>query len=218
MNNSILKEVALPNLVLLGIQGSGKGTQANLLSKNYGFIHLNVGSLLRKEMEDRTETGENIKGFMKRGDLVPDQYIFSIIGPVLTKEADKLVLDGFPRTLKQAHFLEQKMPVKCAIYFKLADDVAKERLSHRRVCQNCQANYNLLLNSYLSEERCKKCGHILDTRDDDNQAAINRRIEAFHNQTEPLISFFQEKDKLISVDAQEKPEIIHEQLATKLKL
>ncbi len=208
----------MPNLVLLGIQGSGKGTQANLLSKHYGFDHLNVGSLLRKEMENRTAIGDQIRDYMLRGDLVPDEHIFSIIEPILTEDADKLVLDGFPRTINQAEYLEGKIPVEYAIYFELGDKVAKKRLSSRRVCQNCQANYNLLLNSYLREERCKKCGQLLERRGDDNQLAINRRIDAFHKQTKPVISFFEQRDRLLRVDAQKKPKIIHEELVSKLNL
>lgn len=208
----------MPNLVLLGIQGSGKGTQADLLRKNYGFTHLNVGSLLREQMRNKTEIGNNIEGYMARGDLVPDRYIFTLIDPVLSSKTSGLVLDGFPRTIKQAEYLYQKITVKIAIYFELDDEIAKERLSNRRVCQKCHENYNLLLTNSSFQEKCKKCNSVLETRSDDNKEAINRRIEAFHQQTKPVIKFFSDKQSLIKVNATDKPDIIHHKLVKTLNL
>ncbi len=205
-------EVDLPNLVLLGIQGSGKGTQAYLLKKNYGFDHLNIGSLLREEMKKKTDIGNDIKEYMLKGDLVPDKYIFSLVGPILHDNLKGVILDGFPRTLKQAEFLEKRMPVRCAIYFELDDKIAKERLSHRRVCQNCQQNYNLLLNDVKKDNKCSKCGNPLELRMDDNSEAINRRIAAFHDETKPVIEFFKDRDSLITIPATKKPEQIHQEI------
>lgn len=208
----------MPNLVLLGIQGSGKGTQADLLRKNLGLRHLNIGSLLREEMKKETNIGLKVKKYMKKGDLVPDEYIFALIDPILHKHMRGIVLDGCPRTFKQAEFLEEKIPLRCAVYFELDDEIAKERLSNRRVCSKCKKNYNLLLNDVKKQHRCKQCGAVLERRGDDNDKAIDRRIKAFHKRTKPVIDFYLQRDKLITLDATNNPEQIHHQLVEMVNL
>ena len=206
------------NLVFLGIQGSGKGTQARLLEKRHGFKHISMGELLRSNMKKRTSLGQSISKYMLRGELVPDEYIFPLIEKILQSDARGIIFDGFPRTIKQAEFMEERIPVNYAIFFDLDDDIAMKRLTARRVCRNCNQDYNLLLKPPKDNGNCDNCGGELVQRNDDHQEAIQRRIDIFHEQTKPLIDFFQERDKLVRIEASAKPEEIYNQLINRIKL
>ena len=197
------------NLVFLGIQGSGKGTQAGLLRKNYGFRHINIGELLRQNMSQKTPLGLKITDYMENGELVPDEYIFSLIEENLDKNAKGMILDGFPRTLKQARYMEENIPVNYAIYFDLNEEIAIKRLTARRVCRNCKKDYNLIIKPPKSDLTCDECGGELLQRSDDHKSAIERRINIFKQRTKPLISFFEERGMLVKIDASESPEKIH---------
>jgi adenylate kinase len=204
------------NLALLGVQGSGKGTQAGLLEKKYEIELLSVGNLLRTEMKNKSDFGKEIRHYMKAGKLVPDKFVFEVIDDHLHKELKGIVLDGFPRNLNQACFLEEQIDLNYAIYFALDDETAVNRLSSRRVCEDCHENYNLLLKPPKNEGKCDKCAGKLITREDDNKDAIIQRLTMFHQQTKPVVDFYEARSKLITLDASEKPQIIHEKLLDKL--
>ncbi len=206
------------NLVFLGIQGSGKGTQAGLLHKKYGFDHINIGGLLRSYMARKTPLGEKISKYMVRGELVPDKYIFTLIEENIHPEARGMILDGFPRTIRQAEFMEEKLDVNYAIFFDLDDELAIKRLTSRRICPNCKKDYNLRIKKPKEDEICDDCGEKLIQRNDDHKEAIVRRLNIFHRQTKPVICFFEDRDMLIQIDAQESPEQIHNKLVRSIKL
>jgi len=206
------------NIVFFGIQGSGKGTQAVLLEKKHKFDHVSIGDLLREHMADKTELGEKIKKYMLAGELVPDEYIFSLIEDILHPKAHGIIFDGFPRTLRQAKFMEERIPVNYAVYFDLDDETAIKRLTARRVCKNCNRDFNLLLKPPKKEGQCDHCGGELIQRDDDHKEAIVRRIKIFHQRTKPLIEFYEEKDKYIHIDASDPPDKIFQSLVNSIKI
>lgn len=206
------------NLAFLGIQGSGKGTQAGLLKKKYGFEHVNIGELLRSHMARKTLLGLKITSYMEQGDLVPDNYIFTVLEDKLHKNSHGLIFDGFPRTINQAEYMEEKIPVAYAVFFDLDDKIAIERITSRRVCSNCGRVYNLILNPPKEDMKCDHCGGQLIQRNDDHEAAIKRRLNIFHNRTKPVIAFFEERDCLIKIDASQSPEQIHKILIKEINL
>ncbi len=197
------------NLVFLGIQGSGKGTQAGLLKKNYGFKHINIGELLRQNMARKTSLGNKITVYMENGELVPDEYIFTLIEEHLKKKDRGIILDGFPRTLQQARYMEENIPVNYAIFFELDEEIAIKRLTARRVCRKCKKDYNLIIKPPKNDLKCDDCGGELILRSDDHKSAIERRINIFMKRTKPLITFFEKRDMLIKIDASNTPEQIH---------
>ncbi len=206
------------NLVFMGIQGSGKGTQAGMLKDRYGFKHLNIGELLRNYMSEGTSLGDKISKYMVKGELVPDEYIFTIIDEYLHSKVKGLILDGFPRTLNQAEFMEERIPVNYAVFFDLDDQEAIRRLTSRRVCSNCGSTYNLLIKPPKEDNKCDKCGHKLIHRNDDHEEAIVRRINIFHQRTRKLIAFFQEREILIRIDSTQSPQDIHKELVRRINL
>jgi len=206
------------NLVFFGVQGSGKGTQAGLLKKRYDFDHISIGALLRENMAQKTELGNKITKYMLAGELVPDEYIFTLIEDILHPEAQGIIFDGFPRTLRQAEYMEERIPVNYAIFFDLDDDTAIKRLTARRVCTNCGKDYNLLIKPPKNENKCDVCGGKLIQRNDDHEEAIVRRINIFHERTKPLIDFFKKRSKLVHIDASDPPETIFRNLTESINL
>ena len=205
------------NLVFLGIQGSGKGTQAALLRDRDGYEHLNIGEMLRDEMKNNTDFGRKIIKYMDAGSLVPDEYIFELVDDYLHKDVQGIVMDGFPRTLKQATYLEERITMNCAVYFTLDDTVAVNRLISRRLCKDCKSNYNLLLKPPKNGVDCDLCGGKLVKRADDHREAIVRRLYLFHQHTKPVVDFYLQKNKIFTINAIDPPEQIHESIINNLK-
>jgi len=204
------------NVILLGIQGCGKGTQAEKLEKKYGWKHINVGNLFRYHIENGTELGRSAKKYIERGELVPDDFVFQIVESELDKNKNGFILDGFPRNLKQMEFLLDKYPIDKVILLDLAKDIAIQRISSRRNCADCKQVYNLLFNPPRQEGICDKCGGNLVQRADDNEAAVARRIEKFYAETGRVIDFFKEKNKLIVVDASQDIDTINRDIIIKI--
>ncbi|MFA5499285.1 MAG: nucleoside monophosphate kinase [Candidatus Cloacimonadia bacterium] len=206
------------NLVFMGIQGSGKGLQAELLAKRYGFEHFDLGSELRERVKKDTPFGRMVETYIKDGNLVPDEEIIAFINKKIDDNIKGLVLDGFPRTIAQAKFIVDKIPVKHIVYFALDDETATKRLASRRICSQCKTGYNLLVKPPKVPNVCDVCGGKVVIRHDDHMPAIKRRIKKFHELTEPIIDFFKEGDKLITINAAQSPEMIHKELVEKLNL
>lgn len=206
------------NLVFFGIQGSGKGTQADMLVQKYDFNHLNIGNLLRSIVKEKIPESRTIHSYISKGELVPDDIILCLLEKTLQNDERRIIFDGFPRTLEQAGYLEKRIPVKYAVSFDLDEKTALKRLSARRLCSNCNTDYNLLIKPPKISDKCDLCGHPLIQREDDYQEAIMRRIKIFHQRTKPLIALFEENDTLIRMDATEPPDIIHQKLIRRIEL
>jgi len=197
------------NIALFGIQGSGKGTQASILSKELNLKHLNLGELFRKEIKAETEMGLIAKAYIDKGNFVPDEFVYQMIAGAVEKGSKGTIFDGFPRNEAQADYLIEYYEVDIVIYLDLKDVVAKERLLARAVCKDCHRNYNLLSTPPKNGDKCDDCGGVVAPRVDDSPAAIDRRIAKFHQKTETLIQYFDKKGLLFKIDALNSVENVH---------
>jgi adenylate kinase len=204
------------NIILIGIQGSGKGTQAKLLNEKYGWEHITTGDLFRNNIEAATELGLKAKKFIDKGELVPDKYVFLIVKDALEKAVDGFVLDGFPRNIEQVRFLQENFDIQQVVLLELSDDKAVERLMARRNCVICKKDYNILFKKPQREGICDVCGGELIMRDDDTEKAIRKRIEKFHNETNRVIEYYTEQGLLVTVNADQPVEAIYNDIISKL--
>ncbi|MFO8144510.1 MAG: nucleoside monophosphate kinase [Candidatus Syntrophosphaera sp.] len=187
--------------VFFGIQGSGKGTQAVLLSEELNFQHVNIGDLFREQVLQKTSLGRKVEDIISNGELVPDELVFEIITRSLLPDREGIVFDGFPRTLLQADYLVRHFEVLQVFFLELSEYEAIKRISSRRICPSCGANYNLISNPPQQENICDECGSELTIRKDDRPEAISKRFREFYEQTLVLKEYFLEKGLLSKIDA-----------------
>lgn len=203
--------------VFIGIQGSGKGTQASILSSKYKFKHINVGDIFRSNIKDETEIGKIIKEYVDNGQLVPDEIVLKMVKIELDKYTD-FILDGFPRNIKQAEFLVTNINIDNVINLLLNDEISKKRLMARRVCENCKADYNMLFKQPKVDGICDICGGKIIRRKDDTEKAIQQRLNAFHNETFPVIAFFKKQHLVTDINANQSIEKIQDEIIFALGL
>ena len=189
--------------VIFGPQGSGKGTQAELLAAELNIPHIASGDLLRVEVARHTALGKRLADDINKGHLIPDKEAIALLTHELNRpEAIRgYVLDGFPRTLVQAYFLEEFAPPVRVIMLELNDEDAVKRLSGRRICSNCQTAYHLQYQPPKNEKKCDSCGGELITRADDSEAAVKARLAFYHSLTEPMADYYADLNKLIRLSA-----------------
>jgi adenylate kinase len=194
-------------IVFLGPPGAGKGTQAATLAEELGIAHLSTGDLLRAAVKDRTGLGLEAEGYMRAGQLVPDDLVVRILRERLDHPdtSDGFLLDGFPRNLAQAKLLERFVPVDPVVAFEIPEDLLMERMVNRRSCPVCHTVYNLLKAAPKVPGICDKDGHRLDTRPDDRPEAVLTRLKVYHDQTAPLLRFYEERGTLKRIDARGDP-------------
>lgn len=204
------------NVVLLGIQGSGKGTQAELLSQKYKLPHINVGDSFRENIQNQTELGKIAKSYIDKGELVPDEFVFAIVEDVLNKAEKGFFLDGFPRNLEQAKFLLSKFKIDKVLLLELDDETAIKRILARRQCKKCKKVYNILFQKPEIENVCDICGGELILREDDNKQAIKKRIEKFHHETEKVIELFKEQSNFFLINAAQSLSAINKEIISKI--
>lgn len=187
-------------IIMLGAPGTGKGSVAGILEKELGIPQVSTGDIFRKHIKEGTELGKLAESYISKGNLVPDEVTIGLIENRL-KESDVengIILDGFPRTVKQAEALDtilEKEGKKVDIVLNLTtpEEEIIERIVNRRVCPECKSVYNLILHPSKVEGICDKCGHELVTRKDDNVETIKSRLENYYNQTSPLVDFYENK-------------------------
>ena len=202
-------------VVFLGPPGAGKGTQAQRLAEEKGFIHISTGDLLREAVKNGTPLGLKAKEYMERGELVPDDLIVAMIREKLPK-GGKVILDGFPRTVNQARALEQMLEeigerLEKVILFEVPDEVVVERLSGRRIDPKTGKVYHVKYNPPPE-------GVEVIQRDDDREEVVRKRLKVYREQTQPLVDYYRQKGILEAVDASQLPEEVYRQLLTKLGL
>ncbi|MDD4310518.1 MAG: nucleoside monophosphate kinase [Candidatus Cloacimonetes bacterium] len=188
-------------IVFLGIQGSGKGTQAKLLAEKTGYQHVNIGDLFRQQIAKGTEMGLKVKAVLARGDLVVDELVFLLVNTSLEEDCPGIVFDGFPRTLAQANYLVANYRLKKVFYLDLSEEDAIARIEARRVCSVCGETYNLLSAAPKQADTCDKCGGKLKQRSDDTGDAIRQRVSEFYTQTFALKEFFVHTGLLSTIPA-----------------
>ncbi len=196
-------------VVLLGGPGAGKGTQAERLSEALGIPQVSTGDLFRENLKNETELGLLAKGYMERGELVPDEVTVGMVRERLSRPdaAPGVILDGFPRTIAQAEALESLLvdlgnELAVVPYIKVPEDVLLARLAGRWTCRKCGAMYHQLFSPPKKAGVCDKCGGELYQRPDDTPETQRHRIEVYFDQTAPLIDYYRRKGLLVEVDGQ----------------
>jgi len=192
-------------LILLGAPGAGKGTQAEILSRELAIPTISTGNILRAAIAEGTPVGLQAKALMEAGQLVSDDVIMGILDERLAKPdcANGYILDGVPRTLVQASAMEEKgIEIDVALSIEIEDEVIVKRMSGRRTCGKCGRSFHIVSAPPKVEGVCDGCGAELTIRKDDKPETVLERLEAYHNQTEPLKAFYAERGKLKTVENQ----------------
>jgi len=195
-------------LILLGPPGAGKGTLAVRAVDIVNVPHISTGAIFRSAITAQSPLGLKVKAIIESGKLVDDETTIELVKERLSQDDVQAgyILDGFPRTIKQAEALEKFSKIDKVINFDIPDKAVMERLSGRRVCKNCGANYHIIFHKPKKENICDICNGELYAREDDKEAAITKRLEVYREQTAPLIEFFRERGLLIDIDAQPRVE------------
>ena len=194
-------------IVMLGAPGAGKGTQAKMIAAKYGIPHVSTGDIFRANIKNGTELGKEAKSYMDKGALVPDELTVRILLDRVAQDdcAKGYVLDGFPRTIPQAEVLDAELiklndKIDFAINVDVPDENIVRRMSGRRSCPSCGATYHIVHIPPKQEGVCDKCGAALVQRDDDKEETVKNRLKVYHEQTQPLIDFYEKKGVLKNVD------------------
>lgn len=193
-------------LILLGAPGAGKGTQAEIISEYLKIPTISTGNIIREALKSGTEMGRKAKEYMDAGQLVPDDVVIGIIRDRLQQPdcADGFILDGFPRTIPQAEALDRMgIAIDRVIDIEVDDETIARRVSGRRVCPGCGASYHLDYKKPSVEDVCDRCGDTLVQRKDDQPDTVRERLRVYHEQTEPLKSYYAAGGKLTIVEGQE---------------
>jgi adenylate kinase len=206
------------NLILLGPPGAGKGTQAERLQEDFPLAYIATGDMLRQAVKDQSDLGKEAKAYMDRGELVPDELIIAVILDRLgaPDTSDGFLLDGFPRTAKQAEALDEAVrkvdrKLTAALLIDVPEDDLVRRLSGRRVCPNGHT-YHLEHNPPKNDEVCDVDGEPLSQREDDREETVRKRLQVYREQTSPLIDYYDERDILHRFDGTRSPTEVHDHL------
>jgi adenylate kinase len=213
------------NIILSGPQGSGKGTQADLLAAKLNLVHLESGKMFRQIISSDSPLGKKVASFVNRGILVPDDVVFEMVKTLFTPETltRGFIIDGFPRTTAQIQWLDQELAavgskVDVLIYLKLSRPEALRRLSARRNCPKCGRIYNMLTQPPKKDELCDDDQTQLVTRADETPEAINKRLDEYEKQTAPMIAYYQAQNKVLEINGEQPINVIFEEILQKLKL
>ena len=205
------------NVIFLGPPGAGKGTQAQRICAALNIPQISTGDILRRAMKEETPTGLKAKQYVEAGQLVPDEVIIDIVRERLAMEdcRNGYILDGFPRTVPQAEALDTIANIDVVVDLDVADEKLIARLSGRRVCLSCGATYHV---SHLNgETKCAKCGEELIQRKDDSAETVLARLNVYHEQTAPLVDYYQKKGNLKVIDGAQDMDTIFESILAVVK-
>jgi adenylate kinase len=188
--------------IIMGVQGSGKGTQAKLLADQFGLVHISVGDIFRWHIQSKTKLAARITRLTSAGELVGDDIVEEIIRGRLDQHDWNygFILDGFPRNRPQAQFFLESYDIDAVIQIDLADEIVRQRVLNRRVCSKCGLDYNLIFHRPANPEVCDVCGGLLVARADDNAEALQTRLREYHSKTQPILELFSRKELIVRVD------------------
>ncbi|GGN45337.1 adenylate kinase [Actinoplanes campanulatus] len=188
--------------VIMGVQGSGKGTQAKMLREDLDLAHISVGDIFRWHVRQHTKIGAQVKRAMAAGELVGDDLVEEVVRRRLGIHDWNygFIIDGFPRNGRQAEFFMESYDIDAVIHLELPDDEVRRRVLSRRLCPNCGMDYNLIADRPEVEGRCDICGHGLITRVDDTPEALEARLTDYHAKTRPVLELFRRKEVVHDVD------------------
>ena len=194
-------------IIMLGAPGAGKGTQAKQIAQAYDIPHISTGDIFRANIKEGTELGKKAQEYMDKGLLVPDELVCDLVVDRIHKDdCEKgYILDGFPRTIPQAEALDKALSangesVDYAVNVEVPDENIINRMSGRRACVGCGATYHIVYNPTKVEGKCDACGADLILRDDDKPETVEKRLNVYHEQTQPLIDYYKAKGILKEVD------------------
>lgn len=194
-------------IIMLGAPGAGKGTQAKMIADKYSIPHISTGDIFRTNIKNGTELGKKAKEYMDKGLLVPDELTCDLVVDRIKQEDCKngYILDGFPRTIPQAECLDEALTqmgekIDYAVNVEVPDENIVKRMSGRRACVNCGATYHIVHIPTKVEGICDRCGKELILRDDDKPETVTKRLNVYHEQTQPLIDYYTKKGVLVEVD------------------
>lgn len=204
-------------IIMLGAPGAGKGTQAKMLSEKYGIPHISTGDIFRANIKNGTELGKKAKSYMDQGLLVPDELVVDLVVDRVQKEdcTDGYILDGFPRTIPQAEALDAALgedKIDYALDIEVPDENIVTRMSGRRACVGCGATYHVVFNPTKEEGVCDACGAELILRDDDKPETVQKRLNVYHEQTQPLIDYYKAAGSLVEMDGTVDIQVVFENI------
>ncbi|MFH0869523.1 MAG: adenylate kinase [archaeon] len=207
------------NIVILGVQASGKGTQAELLSKKLAVPHISTGDMFREMATSDSPLGKKLKEFMNSGQLVPDSIVNDILAERFKRPdvVNGFVLDGYPRTIAQADLLEKQKKIGRSILVDIGDEEAVRRITSRRICSQCKASFNTIYIKPKKEGICDKCGGKLVMREDDRPEAARKRLNDYHHLTEPVIKFYENKGVLLRINGEQPIEKVFNDIVEKMR-
>ncbi len=209
------------NIILLGAPGSGKGSLANQLIKKFNLKHISTGDLFRQIISQESELANQIKAIVASGQYVPDSITNKIAIDAINEsliDHSGFILDGYPRTIDQANYLNSLINIDYVFYLKIDFNILIDRICCRRVCTNCGAIYNLKLNPKPKVANiCDNCNSLLTQRKDDNIDVAKKRIDIYFEQTEPLIEYYKNNNKLIEIDASKNIDIVYQEVIDIIK-
>ncbi len=206
-------------IIMLGAPGAGKGTQAIRISEKYGLPHISTGDIFRHNIKNGTELGKKARSYMDQGLLVPDELTCDLVVDRISREdcADGYILDGFPRTIPQAKALTEALEkmgtqIDYAIDVDVPDEDIVSRMSGRRACPGCGATYHIQFAPPVKENVCDVCGEALIVREDDKPETVQKRLDVYHAQTQPLIDYYKEKGVMFAIDGTKKMDEVFEDI------
>lgn len=206
-------------IIMLGAPGAGKGTQAKKIAEKYGIPHISTGDIFRANIANGTELGNKAKSYMEKGMLVPDELTCDLVVDRIAQDdcTNGYVLDGFPRTIPQAHALKNALTkmgeaIDYAIDVEVPDENIVNRMGGRRACLACGCTYHVVYNAPKTEDVCDVCGAKLVLRDDDKPETVSKRLQVYHEQTQPLIDFYKNEGVLVTVDGTQDLEVVFQDI------
>jgi adenylate kinase len=206
--------------VIMGVQGSGKGTQSMMLAADFDLVHIAVGDIFRWNVQHHTKLGAQVRRTMAAGELVSDDLAEGVVKYRLAEHDWNygFIIDGFPRNRRQAEFFLESYDIDGVIYLELPDSEVRRRVMARRLCADCGMDYNLIANSPHEEGRCDACGGKLVQREDDTEQALAVRLREYHGKTDPVLDLFRRKEYVVSVDARPDRDAVQREIRTALHL
>ena len=207
-------------IVFIGPQGSGKGTQAAKLSAILSVPHISTGELFRAAIQHKTSTGVEVESLLAKGELVPDTMTNAVVAEAFTERhlQEGYILDGYPRTVAQAEYLDTLGNPDAVIVLALSDDDAVKRISGRRMCVKCKQMYHTEFAAARVDGVCDTCGGALQHRDDDHEDAVRERLRLYHQETEPIVAFYESKGLVKRVDGRPSIDEVHSAIRQQLNV
>jgi adenylate kinase len=206
--------------VIMGVQGSGKGTQSQLLAADLELEHISVGDIFRWNVQHHTKMGAGVRRVMAAGELVGDDLVESVVTERLAAHDWNygFIIDGFPRNAGQAGFFLESYDIDAVIHLDLPDSQVRARVLSRQLCAGCGMDYNLIASSPRVPGQCDACGAQLTRREDDTEEALSVRLRDYHEKTSPVLALFRRKEYVITVDARPAPDVVQKEIRQRLGL